>query len=101
MCSFSDTKSWFQDNYTFAQPGIQNKVKALEELVSRMDGQWSLQVHPVWIIWSGPSGPDHLVWTTWSGPSSPDHLVWTTWSGPPGPDHLVWTIRSGRTCFSW
>ncbi|TWW57250.1 TBC1 domain family member 22B [Takifugu flavidus] len=26
-----------QDNYTFAQPGIQNKVKALEELVSRMD----------------------------------------------------------------
>ncbi|TKS76922.1 TBC1 domain family member 22B [Collichthys lucidus] len=27
----------FQDNYTFAQPGIQNKVKALEELVSRID----------------------------------------------------------------
>ncbi|XP_063750270.1 TBC1 domain family member 22B isoform X2 [Eleginops maclovinus] len=27
-----------QDNYTFAQPGIQNKVKALEELVSRIDG---------------------------------------------------------------
>uniref|UniRef100_A0A672HF28 TBC1 domain family member 22B-like n=1 Tax=Salarias fasciatus TaxID=181472 RepID=A0A672HF28_SALFA len=26
-----------QDNYTFAQPGIQNKVKALEELVSRID----------------------------------------------------------------
>ncbi|CAF90892.1 unnamed protein product, partial [Tetraodon nigroviridis] len=29
-----------QDNYTFAQPGIQNKVKALEELVSRIDGQF-------------------------------------------------------------
>ncbi|KAM6453632.1 TBC1 domain family member 22B isoform 3-T3 [Liasis olivaceus] len=27
-----------QDNYTFAQPGIQKKVKALEELVSRIDG---------------------------------------------------------------
>lgn len=26
-----------QDNYTFAQPGIQNKVKALEELISRID----------------------------------------------------------------
>ncbi|XP_072566060.1 TBC1 domain family member 22A isoform X2 [Paramormyrops kingsleyae] len=26
-----------QDNYTFAQPGIQRKVKALEELVSRID----------------------------------------------------------------
>lgn len=32
-----------QDNYTFAQPGIQRKVKALEELVSRIDGKfrWS------------------------------------------------------------
>ncbi len=30
---------FFQDNYTFAQPGIQNKVKALEELVSRIDGK--------------------------------------------------------------
>lgn len=29
-----------QDNYTFAQPGIQKKVKALEELVSRIDGRW-------------------------------------------------------------
>lgn len=29
-----------QDNYTFAQPGIQRKVKALEELVSRIDGKW-------------------------------------------------------------
>ncbi|XP_063095027.1 TBC1 domain family member 22B isoform X6 [Cavia porcellus] len=32
-----------QDNYTFAQPGIQKKVKALEELVSRIDGAQSLQ----------------------------------------------------------
>ncbi|XP_017947796.1 TBC1 domain family member 22A isoform X2 [Xenopus tropicalis] len=28
-----------QDNYTFAQPGIQRKVKMLEELVSRIDDQ--------------------------------------------------------------
>ncbi|XP_004710799.1 TBC1 domain family member 22B [Echinops telfairi] len=28
-----------QDNYTFAQPGIQKKVRALEELVSRIDEQ--------------------------------------------------------------
>ncbi|XP_051890141.1 TBC1 domain family member 22A isoform X2 [Pristis pectinata] len=28
-----------QDNYTFAQPGIQKKVKALQELVSRIDEQ--------------------------------------------------------------
>lgn len=36
----------FQDNYTFAQPGIQNKVKALEELVSRIDGR-QLPCHPL------------------------------------------------------
>lgn len=37
----------FQDNYTFAQPGIQNKVKALEELVSRIDGKWTpVSRHP-------------------------------------------------------
>ncbi|XP_048466548.1 TBC1 domain family member 22B-like, partial [Rhincodon typus] len=29
----------FQDNYTFAQPGIQRKVKVLQELVSRIDEQ--------------------------------------------------------------
>ncbi|KAG8439880.1 hypothetical protein GDO86_005881 [Hymenochirus boettgeri] len=28
-----------QDNYTFAQPGIQKKVKMLEELISRIDDQ--------------------------------------------------------------
>ena len=27
-----------QDNYTFAQPGIQYKVRTLEELVKRIDG---------------------------------------------------------------
>lgn len=44
---------WFlsspQDNYTFAQPGIQRKVKALEELVSRIDGESSALlpfIHP-------------------------------------------------------
>lgn len=38
-----------QDNYTFAQPGIQRKVKALEELVSRIDGESSAlppSIHP-------------------------------------------------------
>jgi TBC1 domain family member 2 len=28
-----------QDNYTFAQPGIQYKVRTLEELVKRIDGR--------------------------------------------------------------
>ena len=27
-----------QDNYTFAQPGIQMKVNALQELIKRIDG---------------------------------------------------------------
>ena len=27
-----------QDNYTFAQPGIQYKVRTLEELIKRIDG---------------------------------------------------------------
>lgn len=31
-----------QDNYTFAQPGIQMKVCALQELVKRIDGQSSV-----------------------------------------------------------
>lgn len=31
-----------QDNYTFAQPGIQMKVNALQELVKRIDGQSSV-----------------------------------------------------------
>ncbi|KAG2460264.1 TB22B protein, partial [Polypterus senegalus] len=34
-----------QDNYTFAQPGIQRKVKALEELVSRIDDQVHKHLH--------------------------------------------------------
>ena len=28
-----------QDNYTFAQPGIQNKVRQLKELIERVDGK--------------------------------------------------------------
>ena len=31
--------SFFQDNYTFAQPGIQMKVNALRELIQRIDGE--------------------------------------------------------------
>ncbi|XP_053572593.1 TBC1 domain family member 22A isoform X2 [Bombina bombina] len=34
-----------QDNYTFAQPGIQRKVKMLEELVSRIDEQLHSHLH--------------------------------------------------------
>ncbi|XP_063309086.1 TBC1 domain family member 22B isoform X2 [Pelobates fuscus] len=37
--SMSKLLDGIQDNYTFAQPGIQQKVKALEELVSRIDDQ--------------------------------------------------------------
>ncbi|KAK3565473.1 hypothetical protein QTP86_010213 [Hemibagrus guttatus] len=33
-----------QDNYTFAQPGIQKKVKALEELISRIDENMHLHI---------------------------------------------------------
>ncbi|TSO77768.1 TBC1 domain family member 22B [Bagarius yarrelli] len=33
-----------QDNYTFAQPGIQKKVKALEELISRIDEDVHLHI---------------------------------------------------------
>ena len=31
--------SCWQDNYTFAQPGIQTKVNALRELVHRIDSK--------------------------------------------------------------
>ncbi|XP_073429594.1 TBC1 domain family member 22A isoform X3 [Dendrobates tinctorius] len=34
-----------QDNYTFAQPGIQKKVKMLEELISRIDVQVHRHLH--------------------------------------------------------
>ncbi|XP_078275932.1 TBC1 domain family member 22A isoform X3 [Rhinoraja longicauda] len=34
-----------QDNYTFAQPGIQRKVKALQELVIRIDEQVHKHLH--------------------------------------------------------
>uniref|UniRef100_A0A4W5LDR0 Rab-GAP TBC domain-containing protein n=1 Tax=Hucho hucho TaxID=62062 RepID=A0A4W5LDR0_9TELE len=51
-----------QDNYTFAQPGIQRKVKALEELVSRIDGECFLSPFlsfscplPSTLLWSFPS----------------------------------------------
>lgn len=29
-----------QDNYTFAQPGIQYKIRTLEELIKRIDGSF-------------------------------------------------------------
>ncbi|XP_063811083.1 TBC1 domain family member 22B isoform X2 [Pseudophryne corroboree] len=37
--SISKLLDGIQDNYTFAQPGIQKNVKALEKLVGRIDGQ--------------------------------------------------------------
>ena len=33
-----------QDNYTFAQPGIQNRVRQLKELIERVDGTCLYQV---------------------------------------------------------
>lgn len=33
-----------QDNYTFAQPGIQTKVSALKELTLRIDGRFHLPI---------------------------------------------------------
>ena len=35
---FSKLLDGIQDNYTFAQPGIQNKVRELKDLVGRIDG---------------------------------------------------------------
>lgn len=35
-----------QDNYTFAQPGIQMKVRVLENLVGRVDSKWKNAKHP-------------------------------------------------------
>ena len=31
-----------QDNYIFAQPGIQRSVKRMAELIGRIDGMWNL-----------------------------------------------------------
>lgn len=33
-----------QDNYIFAQLGIQHKVNQLKELIQRIDGKWTLSV---------------------------------------------------------
>ena len=37
---FSKLLDGIQDNYTFAQPGIQLKVNALKELISRIDSMY-------------------------------------------------------------
>ena len=37
---FSKLMDSIQDNYTFAQPGIQVKVNALKDLVSRIDSEY-------------------------------------------------------------
>jgi len=34
-----------QDNYTFAQPGIQNKVRQLKELIERVDGKMIIMIY--------------------------------------------------------
>jgi len=36
---FSKLLDGIQDNYTFAQPGIQRRISSLKELVSRIDGK--------------------------------------------------------------
>jgi len=38
---FSKLLDGIQDNYTFAQPGIQRRISSLKELVSRIDGEFS------------------------------------------------------------
>ncbi|RMC10306.1 hypothetical protein DUI87_13108 [Hirundo rustica rustica] len=44
VTDFIFDKMVIEDNYTFAQPGIQKKVKMLEELVSRIDGKANITV---------------------------------------------------------
>ncbi len=39
---FSKLLDGIQDNYTFAQPGIQLKVNALKDIVSRVDSEYSV-----------------------------------------------------------
>jgi hypothetical protein len=39
-----------QDNYTFAQPGIQNRVRQLKELIERVDGTLCIINHNVAIF---------------------------------------------------
>ena len=38
---FSKLLDGIQDNYTFAQPGIQSKVNALKDIISRIDSELS------------------------------------------------------------
>lgn len=40
---FSKLLDGIQDNYTFAQPGIQNKVHDLKDLISRIDSTFNSQ----------------------------------------------------------
>jgi len=40
---FSKLLDGIQDNYTFAQPGIQQRISSLKELVSRIDGEFSFK----------------------------------------------------------
>ncbi len=37
---FSKLMDGIQDNYTFAQPGIQKRVQALKDLISRIDREF-------------------------------------------------------------
>jgi len=39
---FSKLLDGIQDNYTFAQPGIQLRISSLKELISRIDGEFFL-----------------------------------------------------------
>lgn len=41
-----------QDNYTFAQPGIQTKVAALKELTLRIDGTYTLRTLHVHVVYT-------------------------------------------------
>lgn len=39
-----------QDNYTFAQPGIQKKVHMLKELMQRIDGWFNTSFEIMWTL---------------------------------------------------
>jgi len=56
---FSKLLDGIQDNYTFAQPGIQKRVNSLKELVSRIDSKYICRCHSGY-FWS-------LKWPTFSG----------------------------------
>ncbi len=46
---FSKLLDSIQDNYTFAQPGIQLKVNALKDIISRVDSECGTVIGELWL----------------------------------------------------